>query len=70
MIIFDIDFNELNITKNKIIDLIEYNISLGVKIEYNLKGIIAVPFFNHYNCIKFHPQGITINSYFEPNKNN
>ena len=27
-------FNELNINKNKIIDLIEDNITLGVKIHY------------------------------------
>ena len=35
--------------------------------EYNLEGIIGVPFRNYFNCIIFNPRGSTINKKFLSN---
>ena len=66
-LLFDFQYNELNIYKNDIFNIIEEKIILNIKVEYNLVGIIAAPKANHFNCIIFNPIGKSIDPYFQSN---
>ena len=59
-LLFDFQYNELNIYKNDIFNIIEEKIILNIKVEYDLVGIIAAPKANHFNCIIFNPLGKNI----------
>ena len=56
-ILIDMSYDDLVKFKDSIIDLTEDSIILAFNIEYKLKGIIAVPSFNHYISIIFNPMG-------------
>ncbi len=64
-LLFDMQYNELNMYKNDILNIVEDKIILNIKVEYNLVGIIAAPKANHFNCIIFNPLGKTIDPYFK-----
>ena len=66
-LLFDMQYNELNMYKNDILNIVEDKIILNIKVEYNLVGIIAAPKANHFNCIIFNPLGKTIDPYFKSN---
>ena len=40
LLLFDMQYNELNMYKNDIVNIVEDKIILNIKIEYNLVGII------------------------------
>ena len=63
-LLFDFQYNELNIYKNDIFNIIEEKIILNIKVEYNLVGIKAAPKANHFNCIIFNPIGKSFEPYF------
>ena len=60
-------YDDLVKYKDSIFDLTEDSIVLAFSIEYKLKGIIAVPSFNHYICIIFNPMGCLIDKNFKAN---
>ena len=60
-------YDDLVKFKDSIIDLTEDSIVLAFSIEYKLKGIIAVPSFNHYISIIFNPIGRLIDKNFKAN---
>ena len=66
-LLFDMQYDELNIYKNDIFSITQDNIILNIKTEYNLVGIIAVPKANHYICIIFNPIGKTIDPFYKSN---
>ena len=66
-LLFDIQYNELNIYKNDIVNVVEDKIILNIKVECLLVGIIAEPKANHFNCIVFNPLGKTADPYFKSN---
>ena len=39
-LLFDMQYNELNMYKNDILNIVEDKIILNIKVEYNLVGII------------------------------
>ena len=53
--------------KDSIIDITEDSIVLAFNIEYKLKGIIAVPSFNHYISLIFNSMGRLIDKNFKAN---
>ena len=55
-ILFDMSYADLLKYKENIFKISEDKIILNLNIEYKLKGIIAVPSFNHYSCIIFNPR--------------
>ena len=60
-------YDDLVKFKDSIIDLTEDSIILAFNIEYKLKGIIAVPSFNHYISIIFNSMGRLIDKNFKAN---
>ena len=66
-LLFGMQYNELNIYKNDIVNIVEDKIILNIKVECLLVGIIAAPKANHFNCIVFNPLGKTIDPYFKSN---
>ena len=66
-ILIDMSYDDLVKFKDSIIDLTEDSIILAFNIEYKLKGIIAVPSFNHYISIIFKPSGHLIDKNFKAN---
>ena len=66
-ILIDMSYDDLVKFKDSIIDLTEDSIVLAFNIEYKLKGIIAVPSFNHYISIIFNPMGRLIDKNFKAN---
>ena len=47
--------------------MLEDKITLNLRTEYWLKGIICAPKGNHYNTIVFNPIGISIDKKLTPN---
>ena len=66
-LLFDMQFDELKIYKKDIFNITEAKITLNLKVEYNLVGIISAPKANHFNSIIFNPLGKSIDSYFKSN---
>ena len=66
-ILFDVSYSDLLKYKENIFKISEDKIILNLNIEYKLKGIIAVPSFNHYCCIIFNPRGNYVKNYFQSN---
>ena len=66
-ILFDMSCSDLLKYKENIFKISEDKIILNLNIEYKLKGIIAVPSFNHYCCIIFNPRGNYVKDYFQSN---
>ena len=63
--LFDMAYSELEKYKDNIFKLTEDALILNVQKEYELKGMISLPLFNHYICISFNPIGKIINEYFK-----
>ena len=66
-ILFDMSFRELEQYKQNIFQMTEEYIVLNINKKYKLRGIISVPYINHYICIIFNPRGILVNQYFKSN---
>ena len=66
-ILFDMSYADLLKYKENIFKIAEDKIILNLNIEYKLKGIIAVPSFNHYSCIIFNPRGNYLKECFQSN---
>lgn len=66
-ILFDMQFDELNMNKDMIYKIAEDKIVLNLKFNYKLAGIISTPKQNHFNTIIFNPFGFTIDTYFKSN---
>ena len=66
-ILFDMTFQDLENNKENIFKIAEDIIFLNKNIEYKLKGIIALPSYNHYICIIFNPMGKYVDGYFKAN---
>ena len=66
-LLFDMQFDELKIYKKDIFNITEAKITLNLKVEDNLVGIISAPKVNHFNSIIFNPLGKSIDSYFKSN---
>ena len=66
-LLFDFQYEGLELYKTQIYKLVEEKIVLTNLIEYKLIGMIATPLINHYSTIIFNPLGLTINSKFSPN---
>ena len=60
-------FSDLVKYKDSILKLVEERIILNLNVEYKLTGIIAYPYYNHYNCIIFNPLGLIIDHNFNSN---
>ena len=60
-------FRELEQYKQNIFQMTEEYIVLNINKKYKLRGIISVPYINHYICIIFNPRGILVNQYFKSN---
>ena len=66
-ILFDMTFQDLENNKENIFKIAEDIIFLNKNIEYKLKGIIALPSYNHYICIIFNPMGKYVDDSFKAN---
>ena len=52
--------------KDSILKLLTDNLCLNIGIEYQLKGLIIMPFFNHYGSAIFNPSSYLINNKNKP----
>ena len=66
-ILFDFNCEDLKKSKTNILNLVEGTLVLNLNIEYNLEGIIASPYNNHFISIIFNPRGIVIDKKFNSN---
>ena len=60
-------FQDLENNKENIFKIVEDITFLNINIEYKLKGIIALPSYNHYICIIFNPMGKYVDGSFKAN---
>ena len=67
LILFDMDIQDLINYKDKILALLDNNIVLNFGIEYELKGIIMIPYDGHYSTVIFNPKGSLIDTAFKNN---
>ena len=66
-LLFDFQYSGLTKYRDNIYQLLDDKITLNLKTEYKLIGVITAPSINHYNTIILNPLGSTINSYFSSN---
>ena len=67
ILLFDLDYDNLLNKSNIIYDILEYELFLGLDIVYRLKGLVTLPFKDHYGTVIFNPTGNLINSKFKSN---